>query len=273
MLGDLPDGSTVVVDGLVARAHPAAFVGATARLRLAWCCSLPSADAVERAVLPAAAAVVTPSRWGRERVIAQHGLPPDRVHVARPGTDPAPLAPGTAGGGALLCVGVVAPHKGHDVLLDALALVADAPWRLPCAGSLERNPAFVARLRRHPQAGRVTFAGPLAGAELERAYAAADVLVHPSRGEMYGLVLGEALAHGLPAIASDVGGVREAVPGAGGCSCRRGTRRRSRPPCAAGWPRRAARRLRRDAELRRSSQPSWAATARAVAAAGVPLER
>lgn len=267
VLDRLPDGDVVLVDGLVACACPGAFVAAAGRLRLGVLLHMVSGGAAEQAVLTAAAPVITTSTWGRERVIADHGLPPHRVHVARPGTDPAPTASGTPGGGALLCVGVVAPHKGHDVLLDALGTMRDLRWRLVCAGSLERDPAFVAQLRRHPVADRVTWAGSLAGAELERVYAAADVVVHPSRGEMYGIALVEALAHGLPVIASDVGGVREAVPGGGVLV----------PPeddaalaaalrdwlTSGEW--RAA--LRREAGRQRRSLPTWGATARAVGTA------
>ncbi len=55
------------------------------------------------------------------------------------------------------------------------------------------------------------FAGPLTGAELERAYAEADVLVLASHAETYGMVVTEALARGLPVVATDVGGVPEAL--------------------------------------------------------------
>ena len=58
---------------------------------------------------------------------------------------------------------------------------------------------------------RILLAGPLGGADLEAAYAGADLLVLPSRTEAYGMVLTEAIAHGLPVVATDVGGVREAL--------------------------------------------------------------
>jgi glycosyltransferase involved in cell wall biosynthesis len=206
-------------------------------------------------------------------VIAQHRLPPGSVHVAVPGADRAPRAPGTPDGSALLCVAALAPHKGQHVLLRALAGLADRPWRLTCAGSLDRDPGFVSRLRRQADADgnaeRVTFTGPLSGGALDRAYAAADVLVHPSLGEMYGLVITEALARGLPVIASEVGGVPEAL----GC----GAAGLLVPPddpaaLAAGlrvWlsSRERRTRMRVAALERRASLPTWATTARAVAVA------
>ena len=121
-----------------------------------------------------------------------------------------------------------------------------------CVGSLDRDPAFVARLRRRSVdvglGDRVTFTGPRIGAELDRSYAAADLLVLPSRAEAYGMVVTEALARGLPVVAADVGGVTEALghgadgirpgllvppedPAALGAALRRGS---PTPNCATG---------------------------------------
>jgi glycosyltransferase involved in cell wall biosynthesis len=58
--------------------------------------------------------------------------------------------------------------------------------------------------------------GPLGGADLEEAYAAADLLVLPSLVETYGMVVTEALARGVPVLATHVGGVPEALGEAGG---------------------------------------------------------
>jgi glycosyltransferase involved in cell wall biosynthesis len=60
-------------------------------------------------------------------------------------------------------------------------------------------------------ADRVEFAGALTGADLDRSYAAADVVVLASRAETYGMVVTEGLARGLPVIATEVGGVSEAL--------------------------------------------------------------
>ena len=60
-------------------------------------------------------------------------------------------------------------------------------------------------------AGRVHFAGPLTAADLDAAYAAADLLVLASRAETYGMVVTEGLARGLPVVATSVGGLPSAL--------------------------------------------------------------
>ncbi|WP_117215418.1 glycosyltransferase family 4 protein, partial [Allorhizocola rhizosphaerae] len=60
-------------------------------------------------------------------------------------------------------------------------------------------------------AERITFAGPRRGADLDACYADADLLVLPSRGESYGMVVTEALARGIPVVGTDAQGLPEAL--------------------------------------------------------------
>jgi glycosyltransferase involved in cell wall biosynthesis len=207
VVGTLPDHATTLADGLIASAVPDVLVPAAGRLRLVVLVHMPLGDEAERATLAAARSVLTTSAWTRRRLLASYGLPADRVRVATPGVDPAPLTAGSDLGTRLLCVGAVIPAKGHDLLLAA---IAGLPVSLVCAGSLHRDPAFVAGLRR-AAGDRVRFAGPLTGPDLAAAYAAADLLVLASRAETYGMVVAEALARGIPVLATDVGGVPEAL--------------------------------------------------------------
>jgi glycosyltransferase involved in cell wall biosynthesis len=221
----IPDGAVVLLDGLIASAIPEVLVPQASRLRLIVLVHMPlghrPADGTgearmrERAVLAAATAIVTTSAWTRRRLLDLYELPPHRVHVARPGVDAADLATGSESGDALLCVATVTFDKGHDVLLDALATMTDLTWTCICVGSLERDPAFAEALQHRSVevglADRVRFPGPRTGADLERAYAAADVVVLPSRAETYGMVVIESLARGLPVVATDVGGLTEAL--------------------------------------------------------------
>jgi glycosyltransferase involved in cell wall biosynthesis len=117
----------------------------------------------------------------------------------------------------------------------------------------------------------VRFAGPRTGAALERAYAAADLLVLASHTETYGMVVTEALARGLPVLATDVGGVSEAL-GHGDDGTRPGLLVPPGDPAALGaalraWLGDAGLRgsLRRAARERRASLRPWAATSSDVA--------
>ena len=219
LLAALPDRALVLLDGLVASPVPEVLAPEAGRLRLVVLVHLPLGDSAERAALSTAVAVVATSEWTRRRLLDLYPQPAARVHAATPGVDPAPLASGSAGEPALLCVAAVTPQKGHDLLTEALATVADRPWSCTCVGALDRDPGFVARLRRRGDdlglAGRVRYAGPLTGGDLDAAYAAADLLVHASRGETYGMVVTEALARGIPVLATNRGGLPEALGRAG----------------------------------------------------------
>jgi glycosyltransferase involved in cell wall biosynthesis len=282
----IPDGGVVLLDGLVASTAPEVLVPQTRRLRMVVLVHMPlghraaddgagDARARERAVLSAAAAVVTTSAWTRRRLLELYRLPADEVHVAEPAVDAAALATGSAGGRALLCVAAVTFDKGHDVLLDALTTASDLSWRCACVGSLDRDPAFAQALRRRSlDAGlgdRVSFPGPLTGVDLDHSYAAADVMVLASRAETYGMVVAEALAHGVPVIATDVGGLREAL-GHGAGAVRPGLLVPPEDPAAFGTALRAwlgdgelRGRLRRAARERCESLSGWSTTTSAIA--------
>jgi glycosyltransferase involved in cell wall biosynthesis len=282
----IPDGAVVLLDGLIASAAPEVLVPHARRLRQVVLVHMPlghrppdgeegAVRAREHEVLAAAAAVVTTSASARRRLGALYALPADRVHVAEPGVDAASLAPGTAAGDSLLCVAALTPDKGHDVLLDALATATDLTWRCECVGSLVRDPAFADRVcRRARELGlgdRVRFPGALTGEELDRVYAAADLLVLPSHAETYGMVVTEALSRGLPVLATEVGGVIEAL-GYGEDGTRPGLLVPPGDPVALGAALRAwledaelRDRLRQSARQRRAKLRPWATTASAVA--------
>lgn len=216
VLAAAPDDAVVLLDGLIASTVPDLLAPHARRLRLVVLVHMPLDDEAEARALATARAVVTTSEWTRRRLLLRHPLPADRVRVAPPGVTPAPPVPlASSAGGRLLCVAAVTRHKGHDVLVDALTVLAEAPWTLVCAGTLNREPELVRRLRDQLAgaglADRVRLAGPLTGAALDSAYAAADLLVLPSRGETYGMVVTEALARGLPVLGTRVGGVPEAL--------------------------------------------------------------
>ena len=279
----IPDDALVLLDGLVASPAPEVLSSETGRLRLVVLVHMPlgqrttddGAREREGTVLSAAASVVTTSAWARRALLELYALPGDRVQVAEPGVDRAELAPGTETAGALLSVAAVIPAKGHDVLLEALAPLAGLRWQCECVGSLERDPVFVDRLRQRVRDGgmdgRVRFSGPRVGTDLARSYAAADLLVVPSRAETYGMVIAEALAHGLPIVAAEVGGVPEAL-GRSADGTRPGLLVPAGDPAALRDALRAwladpglRRRLRAAARERRAALAGWSTTTAAVA--------
>ncbi|WP_213451776.1 glycosyltransferase family 4 protein [Rhizomonospora bruguierae] len=287
-LAALPDGGLVLLDGLVSGGVPEVVAPEARRLRTVVLVHLPLADetglapgaaaaldARERATLRAAAAVVATSEGAARHLVGHHGLPPGRVHVAAPGVDPAPLAPGTDGASGLLCVAAVTPRKAQDVLVDALAKVP-GEWHCTLVGALDRAPGYADRIRRSVDAygldGRVRLVGPRTGADLDAAYAAADLFMLPSLTETYGMVVTEALARGVPVLGTDVNGVPEALGRAPGGD-RPGLLVPPGDPAALAealirWlDEPAAReRLRAAARARRAHLPGWAETVRAMAA-------
>lgn len=282
----IPDGTLALIDGLIASTAPEVLVPLADRLPLVVLVHMPlghrPADAAaedirtrERAVLRAAAAVVTTSRWSRSRLLALYQLAPDRVHVAEPGVDRAELATGTAHGGELLCVAAVTFEKGHDVLVEALLSMSELSWRCLCVGSVDRDPAFAQELRQRTLGGglgdRVSLAGSRTDSELDRSYAEADLMVLASRAETYGMVVTEALARGLPIVATEVGGLTEAL-GYGANGMRPGLLVPPDDPAALAAALRAwlgdaklRGRLRRAARERRRSLCEWSTTASVLA--------
>ncbi|MBV9594791.1 MAG: glycosyltransferase family 4 protein [Actinobacteria bacterium] len=209
----VPDDSLVLVDGLIERGAPHAIAELGRRTRLALL--LHTADGPEPDVLDRTRLVVTTSYWTARRLAETREMAGVRIAVARPGTDRAPLTTPAPDGSRLLCVAAVVPAKGLDRLIGAVTGLVDQSWTLRCVGPLDRDPEFVAELwsglARDGCAERVEFTGTLTGRDLDVAYSQADLLVLASRGESYGMVIAEALARGLPVLASSLGGTAEAL--------------------------------------------------------------
>ncbi len=233
VLASIPDGALVVLDGLACGALPDLTEAEHERLRvlamvhhpLAEEAGLPPDQAAafrrsETRALAQARLVVVTSAF-TARLLADYGVPAGRIRVVEPGTDPAPAVLGSPDHGPhLLSVGALVPRKGHDLLLRALAGVRDLTWSLDCVGCPDRDPHWSsALLRLRDEVGlreRVTFAGVLTDPELNRRYAQADLFVLATRFEGYGMVFAEALARGLPILATRTGAVGQTIPpGAG----------------------------------------------------------
>jgi glycosyltransferase involved in cell wall biosynthesis len=229
LLAAIPDQALVVVDGLAFGALSELAEAQRDRLRLVALVHHPLAaetglsaglaaalrDTETRALAQTRLILVT-SR-ATARLLRDYGVPDARIQVVEPGTEPPPAALGSPDDRLrLLCVGALVPRKGHDLLLRALAGLRDQPWHLDCMGCPDRDPAWahgLLPLRDALDLGeRVTFAGVLSDLDLGRRYAQADLFVLATRFEGYGMVFAEALARGLPILATRYGAAAETIP-------------------------------------------------------------
>lgn len=175
----------------------------------------------ERTALAQAHRVIATSAATARLLAADYGVPSARLHVVRPGTDRVPETPHRGDDTvSFLAVGAVVRRKGYDVLVAALAQLADLPWRLVIAGDRERSPDTTRQLNadiaHHGLAGRISVTGAVAPDRLAELYAAADLFVLPSRFEGYGMAYTEAIAHGVPVVGTRAGAIPETVPSTAG---------------------------------------------------------
>jgi glycosyltransferase involved in cell wall biosynthesis len=169
-------------------------------------------------LLSRAPAVVTTSASTREHLLdLLAGRPAPTIVVAPPAVERTRTVDVFPSGQRLRCVAALLPNKGQDLLIAALAHVRDLDWRCELVGATDLAPRYVAALREQAKrlgiADRVVFAGAWNPDPVVRLYEGCDVLVLPSRAEGYGMVIAEAICCGVPVIASDTGGTREAMGG------------------------------------------------------------
>jgi glycosyltransferase involved in cell wall biosynthesis len=148
---------------------------------------------------------LAPSEFTRA-LFVRAGLPADRIRV-KPNfvADPGPRHRPAGSSTSVLFVGRLAAQKGIDVLLAAWARFGGGGLELAVVG----DGPFQSELERHPVAG-VRFEGRLDARAVRDRMLAARALAFPSRSfEVQPLVILEALAAGLPVLASDLGGTPE----------------------------------------------------------------
>ena len=228
VLSRVPSGNLVLVDGLAFGAMPDVIAQQSRRLQLLAIVHLPLAATVgvdadvagrlaqseQRALAHARRVVITGP--GARSLMADYGLTHNDVVVVEPGTDPAPLAAGSGFADVhLLTVATVNPGKGHQTLIEALAMLGHRRWRLTCVGSLTRHPETTHEVRhtisRLGLDAHVSLAGELSVADVGAAYGRSDVMVLASLRETYGMAVAEALARGLPVVATATGAIPDLV--------------------------------------------------------------
>lgn len=173
----------------------------------------------EAANLRHARHVLVPSPHTKAILIRDYGVAERSITIAPPGSDPAlrPSAPVTPP--LILSVGILHPRKGHDVLIAALAHLADLRWQAVIVGSdwdRAHAAALAGQLTGSPVSGRVHLAGRVSADRLDQLYSEATIFALATRYEGYGIVFDEALLRGLPIVSCAVGAVPETVPAAAG---------------------------------------------------------
>lgn len=163
-------------------------------------------------------AVVAVSRPIASR-LERAGVPPALVQVVPNAhrIDPPPLERAAArrelgladGATCLGWVGRLSREKGFDVLLEALARLPDPAVRVSVIGAGPDQPRMEALAQRLGLAGRIAWHGLLPRAA--RLYRAFDLFVLSSRTEGTPISLFEAMAAGIPAVVTRVGGVPDVV--------------------------------------------------------------
>ena len=183
---------------------------------------------VERLVYRRAAAFVVLSQSFRRLLIERYGVSPWNIEVIHPGVDLGHFTPGSkeaarsalgvpVHGPVVITVRRLVPRMGLDVMVEAWAqlrpkLAGEAHWFV--VGDGPSRTGLEAQVARLNMEGSVHFMGEVDDDLLVECYRAADLSIVPSLElEGFGLSTLESLACGTPVVASDVGGLREALGG------------------------------------------------------------
>jgi glycosyltransferase involved in cell wall biosynthesis len=156
-------------------------------------------------------AVVAPTRFARDRAL-EWGVSPAQMRWMPLGAVPAtPRARAARTRRRLAYVGSLSPHKGAHVLIEAARTLIRNDWTLDLFGNPRLDPEYMSRLQRLAAGdARIRFRGLVAAGEPQDLWSSVDLLVVPSLWwENSPLIVLEALAAGVPVVASRTGGVPE----------------------------------------------------------------
>src|SRR5262249_43574676 len=151
-LGALAADTVILFDGLAYGAMPAAAIAGLRQPIVALVhhplgfeagLSAPRQQqliALEQAALALARRATATSAATARTLTQQFAVPGNKLTVAEPGTEPAAPARGSLAPLRLLAVGSIVPRKAYDLLVHALAPLADLDWRLTIVGATDRSP-------------------------------------------------------------------------------------------------------------------------------------
>ncbi len=227
LLASVPADVPILIDGLAFAVLPGAWLD---RLGKRWQALIhhplcletgldpaqaAALEAGEREALSRAELVVVTSRATGETLHTLFSVPENKILLAPPGIIRYRRA-APQGVPMILSVGAISPRKNFDGLVAALAMVQDLAWTAIIVGSDAHSPETGAALRAQIAAlglgDRITLTGALTGPALEDAYARAAFYAHAAHYEGFGMALADALASGLPTVASTGGAVGDWLP-------------------------------------------------------------
>ncbi len=154
-------------------------------------------------------AIICVCEYEKRLALQKRIIPEEKLHVVHNGVCDVPRAAGDGGGMRIVSTARFESPKDHATLLHALAALRDQPWELDLIGDGPLEPAIRLLADALGIAGRVNFLGYRR--DPARVLAGAQLFVLSSRSEAFPRSVLEAMRAGLPVVASDVGGVREAV--------------------------------------------------------------
>jgi glycosyltransferase involved in cell wall biosynthesis len=175
---------------------------------------------MQKRVAPTLSRIITVSTCARDDIAREFRIPAGRFRIAPNGIDTTIFRPlpgiQREPGRLIVTNSSDIPLKGLYYLLHALTLLPEAGRvRLVVIGSPKKEGGIVRLIRRLGIGDKVTFTGRISDAEFVRQYARAAVAVVPSVYEGFGLPAGEAMACGVPVIATTGGALPEVVGDAG----------------------------------------------------------
>ena len=214
----------VVIEHLISDPLPRLVLGQGVMNRLRQLCGWRTRYLWSKKVQNAMShATICVSEAIRKRLVDEQGYHPDRTITIHNGTDVQHFSSvakvgnchvGTvpaSGSVSLVCVARLSQVKRIDLLLDALALLAQAhtSWRCALVGGGPLEQELRAQTRKLGLDSLVRFEGHVE--DVRPFLAGADVFVLPSDKEGLPLSVAEAMAMGIPCVATDVGGTAEIV--------------------------------------------------------------
>ena len=231
IFSSIPDDSVVIVDGLAFGAMKYVIRLHKNRLYLIALCHHPLAMETglnpceresllqsETYALKNADHVIVTSQNTRKILIEDFSISASQITVALPGTDRYSFAKCNGSPTRLLTCASLTKRKGHDVLIEALSRIDSLDWQARFVGDETLDPTWACELKNRAEvrgvSDQIEFVGAVANISSE--YQNADIFVLPSKFEGYGMVLSEAIAHGLPIVSTRAGAIPEVVPESAG---------------------------------------------------------